>query len=69
MENLLQKIEKYDAAMYDREKALKKFMKVEKKNWKWYQRYLGIAKPKIEYPEEFKKPLFEDSKDKPKDNK
>jgi len=58
MENLLQKIEQYDADMYDREKALKKFLKTEKKNWKWYQRYFGIAKPKIEYPDEFKKPLF-----------
>jgi len=59
IENLLQKIEKYDADLYDREKALKKFIKAEKKNWKWYQRYFGIAKPKIEYPEEFRKPLFE----------
>jgi hypothetical protein len=62
MENLLQKIEKYDADLYDREKALRKFLKTEKKKWKWYQRYLGIAKPKIEYPEEFRRPLFENDK-------
>ncbi len=62
MENLLQKIEKYDADLYDREKALKKFLKTEKKKWKWYQRYLGIARPKIEYPEEFRRSLFEDNK-------
>jgi hypothetical protein len=45
-----------------------KILKAEKKNWKWYQRYFGIAKPKVEYPEEFKKPLFGDKKNDPKEN-
>ena len=54
VENLLQKIEKYDALMYDREKAIKKFMKVEKKKWRWYQRYFGIARPKVELPDELR---------------
>lgn len=58
IENLLQKIEKYDALLYDREKALKKFMKKEKKSWKWYQRYLGIACPKVKLPEHLAEPLF-----------
>jgi hypothetical protein len=54
VENLLQKIEKYDALMYDREKAIKKFMKAEKKKWKWHQRYLGIVRPKVTLPEELR---------------
>lgn len=58
VENLLQKIEKYDAVLYEREKAIKKFMKAEKKNWKWYQRYLGLFKPKVPLPEELRAPLF-----------
>lgn len=63
VENLLQKIEKHDAELYDREKAIKKFMKTQKKKWKWYQRYLGIARPKVQLPEELRTPLF------PKENK
>jgi hypothetical protein len=54
VENLLQKIEKYDAQMYDREKAIKKFYKAEKKKWRWYQRYLGIARPKVQLPEDLR---------------
>jgi len=27
-------------------------MKVEKKKWKWYQRYLGLFTPKVKIPEE-----------------
>ncbi|MCX6829346.1 MAG: hypothetical protein NT002_08725 [candidate division Zixibacteria bacterium] len=54
VENLLQKIEKYDAVMYERERAIKKFMKGEKKKWKWYQRYCGIARPKVVLPEELR---------------
>ena len=54
VEHLLQKIEKYDAVMYERERAIKKFMKGEKKKWKWYQRYFGIARPKVVLPEELR---------------
>jgi hypothetical protein len=59
IENLLQKIEKYDAVLFEREKQLKKFMKAEKKKWKWYQRYIGIKKPKLILPEELRQPPFE----------
>jgi len=58
VENLLQKIEKYDAVLYDREKAIKKFMKNERKKWKWYQRYLRVFPPKVKLPEELTAPLF-----------
>lgn len=58
VENLLQKIEKYDAILYDRERAIKKFMKTEKKKWTWYQRYLGIARPKVQLPEDLRGSLF-----------
>jgi len=59
VEGLLQKIEKYDADMYQYEKKLKKFLRQEKKKWRWYQRYLGIARPRVEYPDELKKLPYE----------
>jgi len=52
VELVLLKIEKYDAISLEREKRVKKFMKVEKKKWKWYQRYLGLFVPKVELPDE-----------------
>ena len=52
LEILLTKIEKYDAIALVKEKRLKNFLKTERKKWKWYQRWLGIATPKIELPEE-----------------
>nr|MBN2276919.1 hypothetical protein [candidate division Zixibacteria bacterium] len=65
VENLLQKIEKYDAVLFDREKAIKRFMKAERKKWKWYQRYLRIFPPRTQLPEELTGPLFpEDKKEK-----
>jgi ASC-1-like (ASCH) protein len=64
IENLLQKIEKYDALMYQWEKDLRKFLRQEKKKWKWYQRYLGIAKPPVVYPENLRTPPFDFSKKK-----
>lgn len=48
IENLLQKIEYQDAIYYRREKIIKKKIKEQRKNWKWYQRWLGINQPKIE---------------------
>jgi len=55
-EILLLKIEKYDAVALEKERCIKKFMKTEKKNWKWYQRYLGIFRPKVVIPEEIINP-------------
>lgn len=52
IEILLQKIEKYDSIALSREKRIKKFLKKEKKKWKWYQRYLGIFTPKFKLPDE-----------------
>ncbi len=56
IELLLLKIEEYDAAELSREKRIKKFIKKEKKNWKWYQRYLGVFTPKLDIPDEVSKP-------------
>lgn len=56
IEILLLKIEEFDAKALSREKRIKKFLKQEKKKWKWYQRYLGVFLPKIEYPEEIINP-------------
>lgn len=56
LEILIQKIEEYDAIEKRREKAFKKWFKQEKKNWKWYQRYLGVFTPKFEVPPEVLKP-------------
>ena len=52
IEVLLLRIEKYDAELLAREKRIKRYLKEQKKNWKWYQRYLGVFTPKVEYPEE-----------------
>ncbi len=52
MEIIILKIEHYDAIANRREKRIKKYYKKVKKNWKWYQRYLGIFTPKIDYPPE-----------------
>jgi hypothetical protein len=56
IELLLLKIEKYDAELLARERRIKKFYKAEKKNWKWYQRYLGILRPKVKIPDEILDP-------------
>jgi hypothetical protein len=56
IEILLLKIEEYDAIASQREKRIKKFLRVEKKKWKWYQRWLGIATPKVQIPEEVLNP-------------
>ena len=70
LEILIQKIEALDAVAYDREKRIKKFMKQEKKKWKWYQRWLGVFTPKVEIPEEVLNPPEEkDSDQKEKDSR
>lgn len=51
-EELILMIEHYDAIAHRREKRIKKYYKAQKKNWKWYQRYLGIMTPRVEYPPE-----------------
>lgn len=56
LEILLLKIEDYDAVAASREKRIKKFLKEKRKKWKWYQRWLGIMTPKVEYPEEILNP-------------
>ena len=56
LEILLTKIEKYDAVALVKEKRFRKFLKTERKKWKWYQRWLGIATPKVELPEEVLNP-------------
>ena len=52
IERLLQKIEAYDAVSQEREKRIKKFLKEEKKKWRWYQRWLGVFTPKVTYPDD-----------------
>lgn len=52
LELLIQKIEAQDAVAYKHEKAVRAFVKAEKKKWKWYQRWLGIATPRIELPDD-----------------
>ncbi len=56
IEILLLKIEERDATALAREKRIKKYVKKHKKNWKWYQRYLGIFTPKLEIPEDVVNP-------------
>jgi hypothetical protein len=56
IEILLLKIEALDAVASQREKRIKKFMKAEKKKWKWYQRWLGIFTPKVQIPDDILNP-------------
>ncbi len=56
IEMMILEIEALDAVSFEREKRVKKFMKKEKKNWKWYQRYLGVFTPRVEIPEEILNP-------------
>ncbi len=52
IELLIQRIEALDAVALAREKRIKKFLKEERKKWTWYQRWLGIATPRLVYPDE-----------------
>ncbi len=51
IEFLIRKIEEHDAVRQARDKRIKKYRKEQKKHWKWYQRYLGIFQPRLEYPD------------------
>lgn len=51
IEILIQRIEALDAVAIAREKRIKAFLKVEKRKWKWYQRYLGVFTPKVVIPD------------------
>ena len=56
IEILLLKIEKYDAVAMDKDRRIKKYMKQVKKDWTWYQRYLGVFCPKVKIPDEVLNP-------------
>lgn len=47
IENLLQKIEAQDAVAHKLEKLYRKKLRQERKKWTWYQRWLGIKRPRI----------------------
>jgi len=52
LEILLRKIEKFDAIAKRREQRFKKWLKRERKSWKWYQRYFGLFAPRFDPPDE-----------------
>lgn len=56
VEILLQKIEAYDAIDKQKEKAVKQWYRIEKRKWKWYQRWFGVFPPKTDPPEWVKNP-------------
>jgi hypothetical protein len=56
IEILLLKIEKYDAVALERDKRVKKYMKGIKKDWAWYQKYLGLFRPRVKIPDEIINP-------------
>jgi hypothetical protein len=62
IEILLLKIEALDAVAVEREKRIKKYVKRQKKDWKWYQR-LGLFAPRIDIPEEIVNPPSEKPSD------
>ena len=63
IEILITRIEAFDAVAQKREKAIKKWYKQAKKNWKWYQRYLGVFRPKVQIPDEILNPPNETAAD------
>jgi len=65
IEILLKMIEEHDAVAQARKKRVKKWLKQEKKKWKWYQRYLGIFLPKINPPDDVLNPPEEKKPDEP----
>ncbi len=68
IENLLQKIEAHDAVAFKKEKLYKRKFKEERKKWTWYQRWLGIKRPRIIItPEEME--AIKASMKKPEDGK
>ncbi len=62
IEILLLKIEKYDAVALERDKRIKKYMKGIKKDWTWYQKYLGLFRPRVKIPDEIINPTQETPK-------
>lgn len=56
IEIMVLKIEKYDAVALARERRIKKYMKEQKKTWKWHQRWLGLFRPRVKIPEEILNP-------------
>lgn len=69
VEILLLKIEKYDAVTLAREKRIKKYMKEIKKDWAWYQKYLGLFCPKVKIPDDILNPPTTDSRSDQSDKK
>jgi hypothetical protein len=73
IENLLQKIEAHDAVAHKKEKLYRKKYKQERKKWTWYQRWLGIKRPRIEIDpaelEAMEKKTEDKNKGKPKSEK
>ncbi len=63
IEILITRIEAFDAVAQKREKAIKKWYKQEKKKWKWYQRYIGVFRPKVQIPDEILNPPDETAAD------
>jgi hypothetical protein len=61
IEILLLKIEKYDSVSLAREKRIKKYMRGIKKDWTWYQRYLGLFRPRVKIPDDILNQLEETS--------
>lgn len=69
IEILLVKIEGYDNEAMVREKRIKKYLKEQKKEWTWVQRWVGIGRPRIEIPEEvLNPPEGEESEDNDKNS-
>lgn len=57
LEIMIRKIEAADAIAYRREAIMKKFLKEEKKKWRWYQRYFGLFQPPVVIPESLQREL------------
>ncbi len=60
IEILLLKIEAYDDEAMAREKRVKRYLKEQKKQWSWVQRWIGIGRPRVQIPEDVINPPAED---------
>ncbi|MEA3296700.1 MAG: hypothetical protein U9R56_02415 [candidate division Zixibacteria bacterium] len=63
VEILLLKIEALGAVATQRDKRIRKFIKQEKKSWKWYQRWLGVFTPKVKIPDDVLNPSEDEISD------
>lgn len=54
IEETLQRIEARDALALKRRRAIKNYLKAQRKTWTFAQRWIGVGRPRLEMPEDIK---------------